>query len=190
MSGAGLGLGQEGVDRPNTRRSHNRSRGQGDEASPLETPHVAPVPHNPVPPPATGVKTGSGLSALNPIVNPNPNPNLVSIPNPKAPEGSGLSGVGGRKGRNLTENVSRPPAGAGYVPPSSTSSATAPLAVAVAVAGAGDAAVGGATPAPPSSGPGESTNPRFLALRNKLAAQGTLSGASNGGVSNNKTSMV
>ena len=204
MSGAGLGLGQEGVDRPNTRRSHNRSRGQGDETSPLETPLVVSAPHNPVPPPATGVKTGSGLNALNPI--PNANPNLNPNPNtvnPRAPEGSGLSGpVGGRKGRNLTETTAaRPPAGVNNAPSSSSSSSSSagPAAAVVTVADGGPNLLFAVAPAPPpSSGPGESTNPRFLALRNKLAAQGTLSGASNGGVvgnnnnnfSNNKPSVT
>ena len=203
MSGAGLGPGYEGVDRPNTRRSHVRSRGGDDVIAEAASGSAAissgglgttesasssiPVPA----PPPPGVKTGSGLGG--PALNPGAGVAFAA----RAPDQSSASSsssshgyaAGGRKGRNITDlstNISvRPPANLGNSSNangnSSSSSnntnnnniSTIPTPV------GGDLSVLAVFgPAPPQSGSGlgpeSSNNPRFLALKNKLAAQGSL----------------
>jgi len=174
MSGAGLG--GEGVDRPTTRRSHVRSRGDadnnamtaGDAMGKLAT---APLQQAsgivPVGISGGSVKTGSVLASIDSngystVVS----PATVAVPPvPKAPEQATSSSMnaGGRKGRNISD-------------PSKRIISDASTVVATAIKGddVANNAVSVVPTIPSNSAVESTTSPRFLAMRNKLAAQGSL----------------
>mmetsp|Transcript_9382 Transcript_9382/g.12974 ORF Transcript_9382/g.12974 Transcript_9382/m.12974 type:complete len:812 (+) Transcript_9382:111-2546(+) len=180
MSGAGLG--GEGVDRPTTRRSHVRSRGDadnntasaGDAMGKLATTPMQPQQNLTVGIAGGSVKTGSVLASFDSNGYSTVSaPVAASIPVPKAPDQATSSVVysGGRKGRNISDPSRR------------VSDATNTAAAVAAVRGdettntadANVVNVMGPVPTIPATVAVESsTSPRFMAMRNKLAAQGSL----------------